>query len=112
MTDGKEEIHRRELVIRIPFETYQNPEERPAHRERECAAMDGLELCENLFWTVQQLGHFGQARPIAFSVDDLYEALEGIGRIGRAIAVSTGEQVNYLGNIAVKQAGAGDDRPA
>ncbi|HWW74330.1 MAG TPA: hypothetical protein VNZ44_02985 [Pyrinomonadaceae bacterium] len=99
MTDGQEQIFVRELHVRIPFETYQDPEQEPENRTRWAIANDAVNICERLFGAVQRLAYFGHERPIAFDVHELFETLETIGLVGRSIAAGASEEVDRLNQI-------------
>lgn len=79
-----------------------DPEALPEHRLKEIAAVECLQMCESLFWTVSQLGRIATHGGWVYADSDLFEALENLGSLGRAVAVSVSEQVQHLGHVAEK----------
>ena len=89
-------VYRLEIPLVISHEIGLDPETLPEHMLLQIKGSRSLQLCENLFWVVRQLGllpeHSGQLHsPVA-----LHEALEGIGQLGQAVAVAAGDHLQYL----------------
>lgn len=77
------------------------------HRLKSIAATRAAEICESLFWVVQQLGLKATDDAWVYSRGDLVEALEKIGELGMAVAAGAGDQVQYLEHAAERLHGRG-----
>lgn len=89
-----------ELPLALGFVTARDPAEQPDHRLRAGAAVHGLEICESLFWAMQQIGRMATGGGWVYRESDLYEALDNLGELGKAVASGAGEQVQRLEQIA------------
>jgi hypothetical protein len=94
--------YRLPITIHYDQEIGLDPEKLPEHRMKEIAAVECLQMCESLFWTVSQLGRVAAHGGWIYTDSDLFEALENLGNLGRAVAASAGEQVQHLKHVADK----------
>lgn len=90
---------RLELPVIIEHIIGRDPAATPEHRLRAMAAVRGLGICESLFWLVQQLGLMAESDAWVYASSDLYEALNCLGEVGRAVAVGASDQAQYLEQI-------------
>lgn len=102
MNDGREPIFVRELNVRIPFETYQDPEREPEYQTKEALALEGLYICERLFWATQHLAYHAGSRALAFDLSKFFETMQTIGLVGRAVAAGVSVEVEALKHIAAR----------
>ena len=111
MSDGTKAF-RMEIPIVINYEIGLDPAGLPKHKVSGMAAVQSLYLCESLFWVVQQLGAAASHDGWIFRRGDLFEAMERIGEIGRAIATAASDHVQHLEHLAersYRQGGIGCD---
>jgi hypothetical protein len=62
-------------------------------------AVRGMEICESLFWVVQQLGNMASWGHWVYIEDDFCDALNCLGEVGRAVAAGASDQAQYLEQI-------------
>lgn len=77
-----------------------DPAALPPHRVKSETAVRGMAICESLFWVVQQLGNMAENDAWVYSSSDLYEALDCLGEVGRAVAAGASSQAQYLEHAA------------
>lgn len=88
------------FLLPIPFTVDyligRDPDALPGHRVRAIAAVRCSHICESLFWVVQQLGHMVENDGWVYSRNDLAGALDSLGEVGRAVAVSASGETQHL----------------
>lgn len=99
MTD-EPQAYRVEIPVLLCHEIGRDPAELSEHRAAQIAGVRSLQLCSNLFWAVRQLSLMAIHGGWVYTPSDLFEALEGLGEIGQAIADSTSAHVERLEQLA------------
>lgn len=82
-----------QLPLTIEWETYMG-RDTPAAKLHTAAAVKGLFVCEGLFWAVAQLAEPSGLRGDDARPAELFEALEYLGIIGRALAGAVREELD------------------
>jgi hypothetical protein len=93
-------VYRLEIPLVIEHEIGFDPDEMPEQRLLQITGSRALQLCENLFWAVRQLGLMPEHSGHLHSPVSLHEALEGIGQLGQALASTAGEHLQRLEHLA------------
>ena len=93
-------VYRLDVPIHFNLETGLDPATLPDHRTKQMFASYAAMTCESLFWVVEQFGNMVQNDGWIYEEDDLANALQRIGEIGRAMAGVADEQAQYLEQIA------------
>lgn len=91
---------RLELPVVIEHDIGLDPAALPPHRVKAKTAVRGMAICESLFWVVQQLGLMAGEDARLYTSSDLFDALDCLGEVGRAVAAGASDQAQYLEQIA------------
>jgi hypothetical protein len=95
-------VYRLDIPVHLGLEIGHDPATLPDHRIKMMSSSQAAMTCESLFWVVEQLGNMVQQEAWIYREDDLADALQHIGQLGRAMASTAGEQVEYLEHIAAR----------
>jgi hypothetical protein len=90
---------RLELPVVIDHLIGLDPAALPPHRVKAKTAVRGMAICESLFWVVQQFGLMASSDHGFYADSDLYDALDCLGEVGRAVAAGASDQAQYLEQI-------------
>jgi hypothetical protein len=96
-----------DLPVVIEYPTGLDPAALPRHGVTAATAVRGMAICESLFWVVQQLGLMAGDDVRVYDVDDLFEALDCLGAVGKAVAAGASDQAQYLEHAAERLTRAG-----
>jgi hypothetical protein len=73
-----------------------DPDALPKYRRAGLAAVRSSNICESLFWVVQQLGNMVNSDGWVYSKNDLAGALDCIGEVGKAVAEGASAETQHL----------------
>lgn len=98
--------YRVEIPVHLCHEIGLDPADLPEHRTAQIAGVRSLHLCAGLFWAMRQLSLLAQHGGWVYTPSDLYEALDALGEIGQAVALSASDHVERLEQLTERHAQA------